>query len=120
MFALLCSELMEFLYSIANIYIYIYILSTSVVKPTIILPTAPQILNRSPVHMTTFGTNGGSGSNGVGGTNGTPIGINSVSSSNSNIKMIEHSSAMSPQHHHIDIDDYVRPIMLIKTLFFCC
>lgn len=91
-----------------------YIFSNSVSKPSVILPTAPQIHVRSPVHITTFGANSGStsggGGGGGGGTNGTPIGINSVSSSNSNIKMIEHSSAMSPIHHHIDIDDYVRKL----------
>lgn len=82
------------------------------------------LMSNSPIHMTKFdglfssgnsnggganGNAGGAGAGGNGNGNGTnPIGINSVSSTNSNVKIIDQNmlSPATPQQACIDTDEY--------------
>lgn len=62
-------------------------------------------MSNSPIHMTKFDGLFSTG-NSNGATN--PVGINSVSSSNSNVKIMDQNimSPPTPQQVHIDSDDY--------------
>lgn len=70
------------------------------------------LMSSSPIHMTKFdglfSSGNSNGANGSGGCGTNPIGINSVSSTNSNVKIMDQNilSPSTPQHAIIDSDEY--------------